>query len=498
MLNKNCAIGCMLVIILSVINFSAAAQSSSNPNIIIILADDLGYGDLQSYNPASLVPTPNLNRLAEEGVRLTNAYCPVAVCSPTRYSLMTGRYSFRSWKTSGVMRNYEPSMIEDGLLTLPKMLQDVGYTTAGFGKWHLGTTFPTLDGEKPAGYGKFRADDNGANLDLSKPVSDGPLDHGFDHWLGFSCASECWILEDKQIAAIIDHDLYTTEATPNAEKLPKYTLEEYLPYITNQTLDFLKKQPSANQPFFLYYAPYVPHIPLAVSERFRGTTEAGLYGDYVHELDYYIGQILTALDSLNLTDNTIVLFASDNGSQFEATARGMDLENAQNTPNSSVEGEPTGEVHHPNGRLRGTKWTVWEGGVRTPFVARWPNHFSAGAVDEHLFALTDVLATLAAVVDYKLPNSAAQDSYNLLPVLQGDAVGEREAVVVKASNNTYGLRWKNWKYVQGKEGEAAQLYDLSTDESETTDVYAEHPRVAEEMKQMLTKLLNSERTVPSR
>lgn len=491
-------ISSLLIALFCGVGLPGFSQSSPNPNIIFILADDLGYGDLQSYNPASLVPTPNLDRLAEEGTRLTNAYCPVAVCSPTRYSLMTGRYSFRSWKPNGVMSNYEPSLIEAELLTLPEMLRESGYTTAGFGKWHLGTIFPTLDGKKPAGYGQFRADDNGTNLDLSKPVSDGPLDHGFDHWLGFSCASECWILEDNRIAAIIDHDLYTTEATPNAEKLPKYTLEEYLPYITNQTLGFLKKQPSANQPFFLYYAPYVPHIPLAVSERFRGTTEAGLYGDYVHELDHYIGQILTALDSLNLTNNTIVLFASDNGSQFEATARGMDLENAQNSPGSSVDGEPTGEVHQPNGKLRGTKWTVWEGGVRTPFVARWPNYFPAGAAKEDLFALTDVLATLAAVVDYQLPNSAAQDSYNLLPVLQGDAVGEREAVVVKASNNTFGLRWKNWKYVQGKEGETAQLYDLSTDESETTDVHSKHPQVAKEMEQMLAKLLNSQRTIPSR
>ncbi|MEM8969238.1 MAG: arylsulfatase [Bacteroidota bacterium] len=477
------------------LSLSGVPNSVSPPNIIIILADDLGYGDLQSYNPASLVPTPNLNRLASEGIRLINAYCPVAVCSPTRYSLMTGRYSFRSWKPNGVMANYEPSLIEDEILTLPEMLKEAGYTTAGFGKWHLGTTFPTLDGEKPAGYGKFRADDNGANLDLSKPVSDGPLDHGFDHWLGFSCASECWILENNQIAAIIDHDLYTTEATPGAERLPKYKLEEYLPYITDQTLGFLKKQPSTNQPFFLYYTPYVPHIPLAVNERFKGTTEAGLYGDYVHELDYYVGQILTALDSLKLTDNTIVLFASDNGSQFEMTAQGMDLENAQNTPTSSVEGMLTDKVHHPNGKLRGTKWSVWEGGVRTPFIARWPDHFPAKATSEDIFALNDVLATLAAVVDYELLENSAHDSHNLLPLLLGKEKGARESVVVKASNNIYGLRQGKWKYVEEGNDKPPQLYDLSVDAEETNDVSLQHPTVTQEMAKKLAEILNSDRTV---
>ncbi|MGD1889202.1 MAG: sulfatase-like hydrolase/transferase [Cyclobacteriaceae bacterium] len=174
-------ISSLLIALFCGVGLPGFSQSSPNPNIIFILADDLGYGDLQSYNPASLVPTPNLDRLAEEGTRLTNAYCPVAVCSPTRYSLMTGRYSFRSWKPNGVMSNYEPSLIEAELLTLPEMLRESGYTTAGFGKWHLGTTFPTLDGKKPAGKGQIRAEDNGTNQEFSKPMSEGPQEHGYDH-----------------------------------------------------------------------------------------------------------------------------------------------------------------------------------------------------------------------------------------------------------------------------------------------------------------------------
>jgi arylsulfatase A len=235
--------------------------SGSPPNILLILADDLGYGDLGCYAPQSLVPTPHLDQLAAEGMRFTRAYCPVSVCSPTRYALMTGEYPWRSWKKTGVMANYEPSMIDSTLLTLPEMLQQAGYQTVGLGKWHLGSTFATLDGQKPVGYGKFRADENGANLDLTQPVTDGPLDHGFDHFWGFSCASECWIMNDRKITAALDHDFYTIEATPGHERLERISLPEYLPRITGRTLEFLRSRTGSSPPFFLYFSPYVPHVP---------------------------------------------------------------------------------------------------------------------------------------------------------------------------------------------------------------------------------------------
>ncbi len=466
------------------------------PNIIIILADDLGYGDLKSYNTNSLVPTPNLDKLAAEGIRLTDAYCPVSVCSPSRYALMTGTYPWRSWKKSGVMTNYEPSMIDSGQLTLPEMLRQAGYFTAGFGKWHLGTTFPTLDGQKPVGYGKFKAENNGANLDFSQPVSDGPLDHGFDHWLGFSCASECWILEGKQVIGALQHDLYTTDAAPGADRLRQVPLEDYLPFITNKSLEFLRNRAAEDSgtPFFLYYAPYVPHIPLAVSPAFQGTTEAGQYGDYVSELDHCVGQLLGTLDSLGLAENTLVLFASDNGSQFVITSNELDLSQASNSRNEDLEATKSIDGHYPNAPLRGTKWTAWEGGVRTPLIARWPGHFPAGAISHQLFALNDVMATLAAVVDYPVPDDAAQDSYDLLPVLKGENENIRTAVVVQASNGTYGLRWNNWKYVEGEKDDPPQLYDLSMDESESTNLHAERPAVAKELEQRLKSILTSERS----
>lgn len=478
-------------------NVHVTAQEQQKPNIILILADDLGYGDLIAYNKKSLIPTPNLDKLAEESIQLTNAYCPAAVCTPTRYALMTGNYPFRSSNKRGVLGNYEPSLITQEQITLPEMLQNSGYTTAGFGKWHLGTTFPTLDGKKPAGYGKFRADDNGANLDLSRPVSDGPMDHGFDHWLGFSCASECWIFEGRMVTAAFRHDFYTTEAARNKDHIQYYDLEEYLPYITNESISYLKEQASLrdNQPFFLYFAPYVPHIPLAVNEEFRGKTEAGLYGDYVHELDYHIGRILHTLDKLGMKNNTIIFFASDNGSHFSMAANGLAMEEAVNSPFEIDENMKPDKVHYPNGHLRGTKRDAWEGGVRTPFLARWPGHFPAGEQNASLFSLNDMMATLAALLDYEIPSHSAKDSYNQLSVLEGKDEGIRNSVVVQSSGATYGLRWNQWKYIDEPESEDSlvpgQLYDLSEDASETTNLYAKRPDMVENMKQKLAEIMQT-------
>ncbi|WP_422080619.1 sulfatase family protein [Ulvibacterium sp.] len=475
------------------------------PNIVIILADDLGYGDLGSYNENSLVPTPNLDKLANEGIRLTDAYCPVAVCSPSRFALMTGSYPWRSWHKQGVLGNYEPSMMAKGQLTLPGMLQRAGYMTAGFGKWHLGTSFPTLDGQKPAGYGKFRAEDNGANLDFSKLVYDGPVDHGFEHWLGFSCASECWILDGKEVVGALQHDYYTTEAAPNTGHLESIPMDRYLPFITKKSLEFLEEHNSENgeKPFFLYFSPYVPHTPLAPSKSFKGVTKAGEYGDYVHELDYAIGKILKTLDSLRLTENTIVMFASDNGSAFPIIHNGVEDSDRRNRlgghhqntvdyPNRDFADTEGRSVHYPNKPLKGTKQTAWEGGVRTPFIARWPGKFPKGATSDGLFALNDVMPTLARIIQFELPKGASLDGYDQLSVLEGKKEGLRKSIVVQSSNNIFGLRRGEWKYIEPtEEGKEGELYNLKDDISESKNRFSERPELARELKEHLKAILHS-------
>ncbi|MDO6439302.1 arylsulfatase [Cyclobacterium sp. 1_MG-2023] len=467
------------------------------PNILFIFADDLGYGDLEVYNSNSKTFTPNLNQLAEEGVRFTEAYCPVSVCSPSRYALMTGEYPWRSWKKSGVMRNYEPSMIGEETLTLPQMLTSAGYQTVGFGKWHLGTTFPTTDGEVPVGYGKFHDEQNGANIDFNQPLSDGPMDRGFQHWFGFSCASECWLFEDKKIVGAIQHDLYTTEAASPGEELMELPLKDFLPYITKESMNYLQKYKSeaSDKPFFLYYSPYVPHIPLAVSDEFIGKTEAGPYGDYVFELDHYIGELLQELDELGLRENTLIIFASDNGSQFIATHAGQDGEAHSNSP-SDVNKEINPDAHQPNYPYRGTKWSVYEGGVRTPLIASWKGNFPEGHVSDQLIALNDVLPTLAALVGEKIPEGASRDGYNLLPVFYGDKVDleKREAVVVRGSGESYALREGKWKVVGLGDypfTSPGELYDLAEDPGETKNIYAENSELADKLLNQLNEHLAS-------
>ncbi|MBD0780039.1 arylsulfatase [Maribacter sp. ANRC-HE7] len=467
-------------------------ELTASPNIVLILSDDLGYGDLGSYNNNSLVPTPNLNKLASEGISFTNAYCPVSVCSPSRYALMTGTYPFRSWKSSGVMSNYEPSMIDEGQLTLPQMLQQSGYTTAGFGKWHLGATFPTLDGLKPAGFGKFKADNNGANIDLQKPISDGPVAHGFENWYGFSCASECWVMDGDDIVAALQHEFYNIDSAKHKEHIEIIPANKYLKRITEKSTQFLTQQSKTKKeaPFFLYFAPYVPHIPLSVSEEFKGTTKAGFYGDYVSELDTYIGKILNTLDSLGLAENTIILFASDNGSQFERT--GVHIDNANPSNNlEDVNGKSQNpNEHHPNGNLKGSKWTIWEGGVRMPFIAKWPGKIPAGIKSDKIFALNDILATISSVIGFDLPKDAAIDSYDQFPNLMGEEKIIRESVVVQSAKNRMGFRKGNWKYVEPDNDELeGQLYNLLEDESESRNLIRENADVAEEMRKELLNII---------
>lgn len=459
------------------------------PNIVLILADDLGYGDVACYNPQSRVPTPHLDRLAREGRRFTNAYSPDAVCTPSRYSLMTGRYSWRTSLHRSVQLNWEKPLIEEGRITVPLLLKAAGYTTGGFGKWHLGADFPTIDGLPPVGQGGQRHELDGANLDLTMPMRGGPLARGFDRWFGFVCASESLVYDDLYASAYID--VYKRPVAQGADLLRHIPLANYLPELTERSVDFIGKHAAAARtgtPFFLYFAPYVPHIPLAVGEAFKGKTRGGEYGDYVHQLDHEVGRLLATLDQQGLTSSTLVLFLSDNGSHFETT----------------------GEGHHPNGRLGGTKATVYEGGVRVPLIARWPKHIAAGSVSHDLVASTDLLATVAALTSQTLPRDAGEDSFDLLPLLLGQprAKSGRKFVIVKAVHAQLAIREARWKYVAPPDfpwtrhdtsGLAnARLHDLEADVAETRNVIAEHPELAAEMRQKLLAAVRSSGTASRR
>lgn len=446
------------------------------PNIVVLLGDDLGSGDPGCYNPDSKVPTPNMDRLAREGLRFTNAYCPDAICTPSRYSLMTGRYSWRTSQTAAVQFNWEPPLIEAGRLTLASVLQRVGYHTGGFGKWHLGAEFPTLDGKAPLGQYKQRDPQDGANLDLSAPLRGGPCDRGFNQWYGFICASESLVYDGRHAVDTID--VYPHPHANGVRDLRHLVLEDYLPEVNRRSVDFLERQaPTARQgrPFFLYYSPYVPHVPLAVPKAFKGKTRAGDYGDYVAALDDGIGQILDTLDRIG--GETLVIFASDNGSQYVTT----------------------GEGHRPNGSLNGRKGTIFEGGVRSPMIVRWPGKIVAGSVTHQLAALTDWVATLAELTGQALPDNVAEDSFSLLPVLTGTrAAGPvRQDLVVKAGGAHLALRSGPWKYISEPgfaikgpplPPDTPKLFNLEADPCEATDRTAENDAVARELRARLAAL----------
>lgn len=461
--------------------FSPWRLGAASPNIVVILADDMGVGDLGCYRSDSKVPTPNLDKFSAEGMRFTNAYCPISVCSPTRYALMTGRYPWHSWKKRGVLANWDEPMIADGVTTLPGLLQSAGYRTGGFGKWHLGARYATTDGKPPKGKGKFKSPGSGENLDLSAQITGGPTDRGFEEWFGFVCASEQLIFNGDKMAAIVGHDLYHPPQAVGIENYPVIPLKEALPHDTVKAIDFLDRQKGGNMPFFLYFAPYVPHIPLAVADSFRGKTKAGEYGDYVHELDHYIGKLLAALERNGQAENTLVIFASDNGSQF---------------PES-------GEGHRPNAPYQGTKWTIREGGVRTPLLVRWPGVVEPGSASGQLIGLNDILATIAAVVGVGLPVDSDRDSQSFLPVLLGQEKGPvRESIVLCSSGGLHALRRGKWKYVEGPgdgrkrdpSEKGPQLYDLEADPGETKNVAASHLDTVNRMQEELDSLLTT--TVP--
>jgi arylsulfatase A-like enzyme len=463
------------------------SEMTMHPNIVLIVADDLGTGDPGCYDPESKVPTPNIDSLARDGLKFTNAYCPDAICTPSRYSMLTGRYSWRTGRAHGGMLNWEPPMIAKDQLTLPQVLQRAGYVTGGFGKWHLGADFPTTDGKPPVGQFSQRHPEDGINLDLGKPLAGGPLDRGFDKWYGFICSSESLVYDGAFAAATID--VYPHPKAAGVDALQHFKLEDYLPEVTHRAISFVGQQAdrsAGHKPFFLYYAPYVPHVPLAVPKEFEGKTRGGPYGDYVAALDHYIGLLLQSLDDRGLRDNTLVFFSSDNGSQFITT----------------------GEGHRPNGHLNGTKAQILEGGVRTPLIVRWPGVVAPGTSTDRLAALTDLMATVAAVTEQSLPENAAEDSFNLLPLLRGEKETQsvRGELVVKAATAQLALRHGPWKYIPepgfalsggpAQEPMPPRLFNLKDDPGETTDLISGHPGIAAEMRSRLEALVRSPRSAP--
>ncbi len=488
----------------------AAAGSKSRPNIIVILADDLGYGDVACYNPESRIQTPNMDRIAREGLRFVDAHTPCGVCSPTRYGLLTGRYPWRTELKTQVLWPWDRPLIEKDRLTLPKMLKNYGYKTACIGKWHLGWDWQTTDGSKVNSLVKIGdpqrpiRNEFAKKVLLDKPILEGPTTRGFDYYFGVD-------LPNFPPYTFIENDRLTTPVTvekpdsmfgwPGLMK-PGWRLEGVLPELTRRAVQYVEQRSKAPEPFFLYLTLSAPHTPIAPDDEFVGKSKAGKYGDFVQQTDWTVGQVMDAVRRSGAAENTIVLFTSDNGPE-------------------NLTYPVTQEFNHASqGPLRGAKRMLWEGGHRVPFIAWGPGRIPAGQVEKEVICLTDIMATVAAMMKHKLPNDAAEDSYDISAALFGrprrSAI--REATVHHSMNNEYAIRQGDWVFLESpksahgaaepewfrqkhaisKHSEPAELFHLKEDLRETKNLYAQYPDRVKAMRALLEKYKQDGRSVAPR
>ena len=406
-------------------------EESKQPNIIFIMADDLGYGDVQSLNPASKIRTPFIDKLASQGLSFINAHAPAAVCTPSRYSFLTGRYSWRSKRKRGVTWVWERPMIENGIFTVGQMLRNQGYSTACIGKWHLGVDWPTRDG-LPA---------SGENVDYDKSIKNGPVDRGFDYYFGQEVPSfppHAFIENNRMVVKPTEWMDNSGEGIAGA-MAPGWRYENLMHSLTRKAIKYIKDQTLnvPEKPFFLYFAMTAPHTPIAPHENFEGKTEVGRYGDYVHEMDHHVGRILFVLDSLGITKNTLVIFTSDNGGINEDGLK----------YSSAVGALVKNYGHNSNGKLRGIKSDAWEGGHRVPFIVRWPGNIKEKSTSDALISHVDMMATFAALTGAQLPGNVAEDSYNMMPLFMGKTTSIREALVAQSGEGILSIQKGDWKLI---------------------------------------------------
>jgi len=490
-------------------------HAKPQPNILFILADDLGYGDVACYNPESKVPTPHLDRLAGEGMMFTDAHSPATVCTPSRYSLLTGRMAFRT----GVYRVFTgvggPCLIEEERLTLPGMLQKKGYTTALVGKWHIGMTFLDKEGEPIKEGGK----EGVKRIDYSRAIPDSPIHRGFDRFFGTVCCPNTdWLyafVEGDRIpvppTGVVDKsklpDHYYSRDCREGFIASDFDMEEIDMIFLKRSEEFLERhaKESPDKPFFLLHSAQAVHLPSFPGKDFQGKTNAGPHGDFIFEFDAVVGRLLKKLDELGLAEDTVVMISSDNGPELP-TVQDM-----------------RATYRHDGARpWRGVKRDGWEGGHRVPFLVRWPGTVEAGATSAQTLSLTDVMATCAGIVGYDLPKGAAEDSVSMLPVLSG---GQKAAQplrdhTIQQDREGLSIRIGNWKYLdhQGSGGNdytkggywgasmfaideknpdaPGQLYDLAKDPGEATNLYDEHPEVVKRLKARLDESKSSGRSAP--
>ncbi|MHB8973653.1 MAG: sulfatase family protein [Pirellulaceae bacterium] len=486
---------------------AAGTRVADKPNIVIILADDLGWGDVHCFDPAhNKVPTPHIDRLAAQGMRFTDAHASGALCSPSRYGLLTGRYSWRTPMRNHVVRGYGSPLIKAERLTLPALLQQQGYYTACVGKWHLGWNWPLRqpDGSvEEAPPGKYIQERTGEPI-FERPIQEGPQTRGFNEYFGVDLPNNppyTFIRDDRMVAAPTDRKVGQDRVHwgPEGPMAPGWQFDQILPRLVDEAEASIARRAVAGGPFFLYFALTSPHEPIAPSAPFRGKSGISDVADFIMETDDAVGRIMTALEQHGRPDNTLLVFTSDNG---HCGYTGI-------TPLQDV-------GHRVGGPYRGYKCDISEGGHRIPLVVRWPGTVSPDSHSDQLACLTDWMATCAELLQVTLPANAGEDSVSLLPLLRGGDTAVREDVVIHsycadilsvrkgpwklalcAGDGVEG-RWCNEKGVPQdlpdqealQEGRPPlQLYDLEHDPGETRNLQAEHPEIVADLLERVDKYI---------
>ncbi|MFC4995343.1 sulfatase family protein [Rubritalea tangerina] len=447
--------------------------AEERPNIVVILADDLGWGDVKSNYAGSKIETPHMDGIAREGVRFVDAHSNSSVCTPTRYGVLTGRYAWRTRLKRGVLMGYSPALIEEGRETVASVLKDAGYRTACIGKWHLGMNIQKTDGK----------------WDFGKEIERGPRSVGFDYFLGISASL------DMAPYALIENERFIQNPTESFKAVndplayrrggaiaPEFKHEDYLPLVSDQAKRFISEASEGEQPFFLYLPLPSPHKPVLPSKGFRGKSGIGAYGDFVVETDWVIGQVVGQLKASGVYKDTLLIVTSDNASfaipeKYGAVQSG----------------------HKPNAGFRGQKTDAYEGGHRVPFLCSWPARGVQGKVSDQVVCTTDIMPTALAAAGVELPKGAAEDGYNMLPEITGaeSLAPIREATVHHSASGMFAIRKGKWKLICGrgsggrtkvaKDAPKIQLYDMQTDPSESKNLYQEHPEIVKELESLLDR-----------
>jgi len=478
------------------------AQAEKKPNIVILYADDMGVADVSYGDKNAKIQTPNIDRLASQGMTFTDGHSSSGICTPSRFALLTGQHHWRRFH--GIVGAFGKSVFEPDDFTIAKMLKQQGYQTGCFGKWHLGWDWDAI--RKPGKKNGKAAED----FDWTKPFPGGPLDQGFDRYFGdgtINFPPYCWI----------DNDLFQTIPTkpvikseplagggtfrpgPMAESWKPYDI---LPTMTKKTVEWIESQKS-DQPFFAYLAFNSPHYPIVPNKEYHGKSQAGYYGDFMIETDAMVGKVLTALEKRGFDNNTIVIFTADNGAENLGFSR---LEEFK---------------HWSSGKYRGLKRDIYEGGHRVPFIVSWPGKIKAGSRSDETVSQVDFAATFAKITGYSLTNKEAIDSYDLLPILTGTDYEKpfRTATVQNTAKGKYAIRQGDWVLLNTSSGAAQKekqeyldhfglktypktkpglLFNLKNDPRQSKDLYDAHPEKVASMTKLLQRYLDGERCAPQR